>query len=230
MHLVPARVRNSPVLVRAVPFILFVALTALQPYAGSSGAYWIYLFKTILAGVLLWSLASLIAELRWNISWEAIVVGIGVFIFWIKLGYVMRGVGLGSFGQWKTTGESWNPLAHYGSGSAFGMFFAGVRLAGSALLVPPLEEVFFRSFLYRFLQKPEFESIPLGQFSPFAFFATSVLFGFEHREWLAGILCGMAYQGLVCWKGRLGDAITAHAITNALLGCWVIGKGQWQFW
>jgi len=58
---------------------------------------------------------------------------------------------------------------------------------------------------------------------------TSLLFGFEHREWLAGIFCGFAYQGLVCWKKRLGDAITAHAITNALLGYWVSRKDNGSF-
>ena len=53
---------------------------------------------------------------------------------------------------------------------------------------------------------------------------------FAHREWLAGILCGFAYQGLVCWKKRLGDAMTAHAITNFLLALWVVGRGAWKFW
>jgi CAAX prenyl protease-like protein len=57
-----------------------------------------------------------------------------------------------------------------------------------------------------------------------------VIFGFEHTQWLAGILCGFAYQGLVCRKKRLGDALTAHAITNGLLGLWIIWKGAWQFW
>jgi membrane protease YdiL (CAAX protease family) len=56
------------------------------------------------------------------------------------------------------------------------------------------------------------------------------MFGFGHHEWLAGILCGFAYQGLVCWKKRLGDAMTAHAITNFLLGVYVVWKGAWNFW
>ena len=59
---------------------------------------------------------------------------------------------------------------------------------------------------------------------------TPTLFGFEHSQWLAGILCGFAYQGLVIWKQRLGDAVTAHAITNLLLGLWVVWRGAWQFW
>ena len=60
---------------------------------------------------------------------------------------------------------------------------------------------------------------------------TSIAFGLVHpQQWLAGILCGFAYQGLVCWKKRLGDAMTAHAITNLLLGLWVIWKNAWNFW
>ena len=71
---------------------------------------------------------------------------------------------------------------------------------------------------------------PIGQFLWMPFIITSVLFGFEHREWLAGILCGFTYQGLVCWKKRLGDAVTAHAITNFLLGLWVVHRNAWHFW
>ncbi len=52
-----------------------------------------------------------------------------------------------------------------------------------------------------------------------------------HPQWLAGILCGLTYQGLVIRKGRLGDAMTAHAITNFLLGVYVVWKGgaAWKF-
>ena len=96
--------------------------------------------------------------------------------------------------------------------------------------MPPLEEIFYRSFVYRFLASKDFLTVPLGKFLPIPFVVTSLLFGFEHHEWLAGILCGFAYQGLVCWKKRLGDAMTAHAITNCLLGLWVLWKGAWIFW
>jgi CAAX prenyl protease-like protein len=124
----------------------------------------------------------------------------------------------------------WNPHEQFGAGSALAWLFIVGRMLGSTFVVPPLEEVFFRSFLYRYIIKVEFLSVPLGMFHWTAFLATSAIFGFEHHEWLAGILCGFAYQGLVCWKKRLGDAITAHAITNFLLGAWVIWKGAWGFW
>lgn len=215
---------------RAFPFVLFIALTALQPYAGATGLYWIYLVKTILVGAILWSSRSLIPEMQWKRSWEGLLVGVAVFVLWIKLGDAFRAVGLGSFGEWRFSGRSWIPVADYGSNSLMVPFFLAVRIIGSVLVVPPMEEVFYRSFIYRYIRNPNFESVPLGQFAWMPFIVTSLLFGFEHREWLAGILCGFAYQGLVCWKKRLDDAITAHAVTNGLLAFWVITKHQWQFW
>jgi len=230
MRLIPAPIRASPALVRAFPFALFILLTALQPYAGHAGRYWIYLLKTVVTAMLLWESRALIQEMRWNFGWEALVVGVGMFLVWINLGDWMQRMGAGSFGIWKVGGPTWNPKETFGSSSASAWSFIAVRVLGSTLVVPPMEEVFYRSFVYRFLVRSEFQTVPLGYFAWMPFFATSVVFGCEHREWLAGIVCGLAYQGLVCWKKRLGDAITAHAITNALLAYWVIQRGQWQFW
>jgi CAAX prenyl protease-like protein len=77
---------------------------------------------------------------------------------------------------------------------------------------------------------PNIESVPLNRFHFKAFLATSILFGVVHQEWLAGIFCGAAFQWLVLRKGHLGDAMTAHAITNALLGVYVVWTDSWQFW
>jgi CAAX prenyl protease-like protein len=109
-------------------------------------------------------------------------------------------------------------------------FFIVIRIAGSSLVVPPMEEVFYRSFLYRYIVKPDFQTVSFRLFAWTPFLLSAVLFGSTHNEWLAAILCAFAYQGLVCWKQRLGDAITAHAITNFLLGLWVVWRAAWHFW
>jgi CAAX prenyl protease-like protein len=228
MNILPPKIRDSPALVRAVPFLIFVALTGSQGYVGETGRYWLYFLKTMAGAAMIWSMYPLVSEMRWKLSWPAVVAGIGVFVMWIKLTDMMRAIGLGSFGEWHNTSKPWNPQADFGSSLA--AFFIVIRIAGSTLIVPPLEEVFYRSFVYRFVAKPDFQSVPIGQFLPVPFLVTSVLFGFEHNQWLAGILCGFVYQGLVCWKKRIGDAMTAHAITNFLLACWVVSKHQWHFW
>ncbi len=232
MNLLLKRVSLSPVLVRVAPFAVFLALTVGQEWFNGAARYWFYLAKTFVGAWMLWTLRPFIPEMRWKFSAAAVVVGVAVWAVWIGLGDVLHGLGLNpAFAEIrKAGGYSWNPHAQFGEQSAGAWFFIAARILGASLIVPPLEEVFFRSFLYRYIAKPDFQSVPLGQFLWLPFVVTSVLFGFEHREWLAGILCGFAYQGLVCWKKRLDDAIAAHAITNFLLGLWVVSNRAWHFW
>ena len=229
-------------LARVVPFVIFLGLTFCQGQFGEASRYWFYLAKTIVGAWLIWSVWPLVEEMRWKFSWEAVVVGVGVCAIWVGLdGYyptldeIIRKVGLSDL--LKKLGLSseksilpWNPHLQFGEGSSLAWLFVVTRIAGSAIIVPPLEEVFYRSFLYRYIAQADFQSVPLGQFAWMPFLLTAVIFGFVHPQWLAGILCAFAYQGLVCWKKRLGDAMTAHAITNFLLGLWLVWKGAWQFW
>jgi CAAX prenyl protease-like protein len=225
------RIKASPVFIRVIPFGIFLLLTFAQGWFGEAGRYWLYLAKTVIGAWMLWLMRPAVEEMRWNFSVEAVVMGIAVFVVWIGVGDFLEVVGLKSdFGELKIGGKPWNPHEHFGNGSVMASFFVVVRIAGSALVVPPLEEVFYRSFLYRYLIKPDFLLVPLGTFVAMPFVVTSLVFGFEHREWLAGVICGLAYAGLVCWKKRLGDAITAHAITNLLLGIWVVSRAEWKFW
>jgi CAAX prenyl protease-like protein len=227
----------SPLLARVAPFLIFLGLTFLQGAFGETSRYWIYLAKTVLGAWMLWAVWGRVAECRWAFSWEAVVVGVGVCVLWVGLDPYYPGqadllakVGLGHGSDPAKPSIPWNPLAQFGSGSALAWVFIVVRILGSSLVVPPLEETFYRSFLYRYLANPKWEDVPLNRWNPMAFFVTAFVFGFAHSEWLAGILCGMAYQWLVLRKNRLGDAMTAHAITNFLLGLWVVGKGAWNFW
>jgi CAAX prenyl protease-like protein len=73
--------------------------------------------------------------------------------------------------------------------------------------------------------------VAFNQFRLLPLLATAGLFGLAHPDrWLAALLCGLAYQGLVLRKNRLGDAMTAHGITNALLGLWIVATGRWHYW
>jgi len=233
MNSLTAPLKKSPGASRVAPFVLFVLLTAGQGYFGEAGRYWIYLAKTVLGAWMLWVVWPVVQEMRWKLSWEAVLVGVGVFVAWVGLDPFVPNqrelwIKLGLSKPPSTPAVDWNPLREFGG--ALGWFFVVVRVLGSSIVVPPVEEVFYRSFLYRWIASPDFQSVPLGQFAWKPFLITAALFGFAHHEWLAGILCAAAYQGLVCWKKRLGDAMTAHAITNLLLGLWVVWRDAWNFW
>jgi len=63
-----------------------------------------------------------------------------------------------------------------------------------------------------------------------ALLISSIVFGIEHGLWLAGIIAGLAYGWLYIRSGNLWLPIFAHAVTNLLLGAWVLATGQWHFW
>lgn len=213
---------QSPVAPRVAPFLVFLALTVCQGKFGAASAYWFYLAKTFAGAWMVWEMRPFVSEMRWAISWEAIVVGVAIFAIWVGLDP--------HYPKLVKSGAIWNPQLQFGENPPLAWVFILTRILGSTFVVPPLEEVFYRSFLYRYLAQQNFLSVPLNRFLPFPFFATAVVFGFSHNEWLAGILCGMAYQWLVLRKNRLGDAMTAHAITNFLLGVWIVWKHAWNFW
>jgi len=224
MDFLRQKMAASPVVARVAPFFIFVALTSLQGQFGEASKYWMYLAKTLVGAWLIWEMRPFVQEMRWKFSWEAVAIGVLIFVVWVGLdGLYPR---LSDPGQ-----EGWNPHKQFGADSAAAWICIIGRIAGSSIVVPPLEEVFYRSFLYRYLVKVPFTAMPIGRYHALSFFVTSILFGLMHPDrWLAGIICGLAYQWLVIRKDRLGDAMLAHGITNFLLGIWVVWKPQWNFW
>jgi CAAX prenyl protease-like protein len=216
------KLRSTATVARVAPFIVFAAVTSAQGMFGEEAKYWFYVVRSLAGAWLVWAVWPVVKEMRWTISVPAVLVGIGVCVMWVGIDQF--------YPKFVNAGKPWNPHLQFGEGSALAWFFIAARILGSSIVVPPIEEMFYRSFLYRYVMKPDFEKLTLAKMYGMSFVITSVFFGIVHREWLAGILCGFAYQWLVIRKGHLGDAMTAHAITNFLLGVYIVYKGAWQFW
>ena len=103
------------------------------------------------------------------------------------------------------------------------------KLVGSAFVIAPVEEVFFRSFLYRWLQQRDFRAVPLAHFDLSAFLWMVFLFTLEHDRPLVAALAGVFY-GFVAIRWGLASAIIAHVTTNLLLALHVIFSDAWAFW
>jgi uncharacterized protein len=219
------QLEQSPVHARVVPYVVILLLTFVQDGWEGPTRFWMYLAKMLVGAWCIWEMRSLVPEMRWAFSWEAVVAGVLVFVIWVGLDPYYPKIEV----LFKA-GNPWNPFKQFGEGSAMGWFFVAVRTLGSAVVVPPIEEAFYRSCLYRYFVRINFTEMPMNQLHWLSLIVTSLLFGFSHYQWLGGILCGLIYQLLVIRKNRLGDAMTAHAITNFLLGIWVAGKPAWNFW
>jgi CAAX prenyl protease-like protein len=229
-----------PEIPRVLPFVLFLVLGSLQGKLFPGSEYWLYAVKTVLVGWMLWALRGLLAEVKWTFSWEGLAVGVVIAALWIGLsGHVPTLGDIWDAGHKLITGKApepakpeapWNPVAFFGGNAALGWAFVLVRVLGRSLVVPPMEEVFYRSFFYRYIVSPKFNEVAFGQWHSVAFVVTSVIFGLAHPDdWLPGILCGAAYQWLVLRKQRLGDAMLAHATTNLLISIYAIATNQWRF-
>jgi CAAX prenyl protease-like protein len=106
-----------------------------------------------------------------------------------------------------------------------------LRTMRATLIVPVVEELFWRGWLARWLQDPDFERIPVGQFTALAFWATALLFAAEHGPyWEVGLMAGMIYNWWLWRTKSLGDVMVAHATTNLALSLFVIATQRWAFW
>lgn len=202
----------------AGPFLLFAALTyVLPPLIASPGMA--YLIKTAAtAAALLFFWPAVRNEFERSGVVIGLLGGVVVFILWVGLEGLYPQIGSSSFDP------------HQDATKGRAAIYIWVRLAGAVTVVPLIEELFWRSFVLRFLMRPDFRSVPLGSYSWFAFALSTIAFGFEHHRWLPGILAGIVYTSLLVRTRSLFAPTLAHAVTNLLLGLYVIQTERWEFW
>jgi hypothetical protein len=229
--------RAETALPRILPFALFMAFIALESgWHWMSGVLaavesdsppvflWLYPVRTVVvlaALVYLWPAYQELRDRVWANGGEALLsVGVGVLVYlaWVRMDW-----------SWAMQGQpaGYDPFQ---AGAGVGMVLAVIRLFGASIVVPVMEELFWRSFLIRYLVTVPFTAARLGTFTPLSFGATVVLFGLEHHLWLAGMMAGLAYNLLLYKTRRLWPCVLAHAITNLLLGIHVLATGEWHWW
>ena len=218
-------------LVRVVPFAAFMALLALRGAAPDDGSWgfdarWLYGAQVLLVGTMLAVCWREYGELtRQNLpdtrqSIWAVVVGVAVFAAWIQLD-----------APWMTLpGAAAAPFVPLDAQGRLDWPLVAVRWAGAALLVPVMEELFWRSFLLRWVVSPQWEAVDPRRAGLKAIVLSTFVFTLAHTLWLAAALAGLVYAVLYVRSGKLWLPVIAHAVTNGLLGVWVVMNGRWEFW
>jgi len=217
-----------PIFVRSLPFGLYIALLAIEGllpgWAPDLDVRWIYPVKVGLVALVLAVLWRHYSELKtgplpFRHLMLSIAVGLGVLVLWVNLdaGWMLMGEMGAGYNPTRDTGQiDWSLVAF--------------RIAGAALVVPVMEELFWRSFLQRWLHQPDFMALNPAQIGLKALLIASVLFAVEHVQWLAGLVAGLAYGWLYIRTRNLWAPIAAHAVTNGVLGGYVVTTGRWSFW
>ena len=221
---------RSPFLAYAVPMLLFILLLGLHALvkrpAGalwqSAPELWIYPLQTLVCGG-----ALLFFRRAYNFQppralFFAVAVALLVFLLWIAPQ---------QFLAFPSRSSGFDPTLLAGSPALYGTTLA-LRLLRLIVVVPVLEEIFWRGLLLRYLIQENFEAVPFGTFSWVSFTVVTIGFALSHTaaDWAAAFLAGALYN-LVAYRTRsLTSCIAAHSLTNLALGCWILSTRQWGFW
>ena len=216
--------------VRTLPFVVFMLLLALRGWAPADGRWgfdprWIYGLNLLVVGGMLLAWRREYGELArqtWPDAREAawaLLVGLVVFVLWIRLD-----------APWMTLGEVTAVFRPLTAAGAVDWPLVAVRWIGATCMVPVMEELFWRSFLMRWVQRPDFLGVDPRRAGLRALVVSTFLFVLVHPLWLAAAIAGLAYALLYMRTGKLWTSIIAHAVTNGALGIWVVQGGHWQFW
>jgi len=151
----------------------------------------------------------------------AIATGLLVTFLWIKLDSFYPRFGfMGKRTSFDPSGMDALPR----------VLFYVIRMTGLVLLVPLIEELFWRSFLIRWLIDPDFRRVPIGRVTWMSGGVTSVLFAAAHPEWLPALITGALWAWLLHQTKSLGACFISHVVANLALGIYVIHFGAWDFW
>jgi exosortase E/protease (VPEID-CTERM system) len=206
----------------------FLAILAAASVSKLVSAYfdWLYPLRFVAAAIALWYFWPELKKLNWRFGWVAPAIGAAVFILWIA--------------------PSW--WAHQPAASRLGADLAALspterwawiafRVAAAVVTVPIAEELAFRGYLARRLISREFDQVSFSSLTVLSIGLSSLVFGLEHMKNLMdwqhlalGTLAGVAFAAALRWRGRMGDAVVAHAVSNLLLAAWVLGLGDWAQW
>lgn len=210
---------DNPTAAYLIPFLAILA-AAMIGRASSSTFEWLYPLRFFVAAVALWMFRDKYANLNWRFGWLAPVAGTIVFALWLGLDRFRDASPDPSLGLSLAALPAWGRVV-----------WIVFRTLAAVITVPIAEELAFRGFLMRRLISPDFESVGLQVFRIFAVILSSLAFGVLHGDrWVAGAVAGLIYAGAALWRGRIGDAVVAHGVSNALIAAWVLTRGNWDLW
>ena len=239
------QVARRPWLPYVAPMALYMTFLLAQ---SNANIVWLYPVKTLAVAGALWLFRKYYPELHPGFSgfatpqtWLAVGIGLAAIAIWIAGDPFYPKVDELMFRS-----ENWlsrlmhSPPPKTATAPLFDptliqpllgrWLFITSRVVGAVLVVPVMEELFWRAFLISWLDNEDFRAVPVGVFSWRAFAITVALFGAEHNQWLAGLICGALYNWLLRRTRSIWACVIAHAVSNAALAAWVLARGDWKFW
>lgn len=199
-----------------IPLVVMLSATLVTSALTITVDWW-YPVRVVLTACALILLWRHYRSIRFRVTWFAVAAGVLVFLLWV---FLVPEDPMNS----AMIDESLREVP-----SSLLIVWLVFRTLGAVITVPLAEELAFRGYLFELTGKDE-TSGWRSRFPWPALLFSSVLFGLMHSFWLAGLLAGVAYGLVRCYRGNVADAFVAHATTNALLSAYVLTTGSWSLW
>ncbi|MES2521965.1 MAG: CAAX prenyl protease-related protein [Gemmatimonadota bacterium] len=217
-----------PSLAWIAPFAIFMLLLAVAPSL-PFGQPWESVFRvgTLVLVIAVFS-GRIVRSMRVEHAVGSVLLGLAVCALWVAPDLLFPGWRAHWLFQNSVTGTVQTSIAPSELADPLVML---LRITRAALLVPILEELFWRGWLPRWIVNNDWQKVQLGTYNTLAFVATAVLFASEHGPfWEVGLACGLIYNWWM-WRTRsLGDLVLVHGVTNAALAGFVLVTGKYEYW
>jgi uncharacterized protein len=186
------------------------------------------ILRVAVMAAVLWFIARPVIDLRVRHLAATLGIGVAVFAVWIAPDLLISGYRHFWLFDNAITGKAATSLS---TSATVGWPVLALRMIRAVVIVPIVEELFWRAWLMRWLIDNDFKKVPLGKYTAWSFWAVAVLFASEHGSyWDVGLAAGILYNWWMVRTRSLGDLILAHAVTNFVLSAYVIAAGKWEYW
>lgn len=240
-----------------LPMAVYLGLTSFEPSApepgktpepGTFGLTYdhypaIYAVKLAITAIVLWFCRAGWGQWKFRVSPLAIGVGVLGVVLWIlcseanlegKLVEAVGGPDSPIMGPLSLLGlgaerPAFNPLERIESPEVRYAFVV-VRFIGLALMVPVFEELLLRGWLMRSVISPNLWRVPFGRVTTLSIVIGTAFPMLYHPEKFASLVWFSLVTWLMIRTKNYWDCVAAHAVTNFLLGVYVLWYGEWQLW
>jgi len=242
-----ALLERQPWLTFLLPFLVYMAAGSLEPSPKQPGGAavglaipydyypWVYAAKIVLtlaAAAFVWPGYR---QFPLRCGATAFLVGALGGLIWLALALpgleqrfvspLLKPLGLGGL-VGDGTRAAFNPFEHLSPSAAWA--FLAVRWVGLVAVVPLIEECFLRGFVMRFVMEREWWNVPFGKANRLALVVGTALPMLYHPELLAAAVWFSMITWLMLRTRNIWDCVAAHAITNLILGVYVVLSGVWR--
>lgn len=218
---------NNPSIPYVAPFATFIAMLAIQKNLAFLGD-WEYVVRVVVVAASIWFFSRRVVDFKVRYLTGSIAIGIGAFLLWIAPDTLFPGWRQHWLFTNSLMGEVRVSLSAEQLSSPMLLLF---RTISATLMVPILEELFWRAWMLRWLVDKDFEKLPMGSSDRQSFWIVAALFAVEHGPyWEVGLITGVVYNWWMTRTKSLGDLIFVHGLTNLALCAYVIWTQKWHFW